>query len=82
MPEEGKAKAKPKLPDKQLKYLRKTGSSKLRSDRRFLSLDSLYLGHSWVTIADKHYNVFDGQPYAPLDEAIEWLGKEFKIEDG
>ena len=70
---------KPKLPDKQLKYLRKTGSSKLRSDRRFFSLDSLYLGHSWVTIADKHYNVFDGQPYEPLDEAIEWLGNEFKI---
>ncbi len=67
------------MPDKQLKYLRKTGSSKLRSDRRFLSLDSLYLGHSWVTIADKHYNVFDGQPYLPLDEAIEWLGKEFRI---
>ncbi len=74
--------AKPKLPDKQLKYLRKTGSSKLRSDRRFFSLDSLYLGHALATIADKHYNVFDGQPFAPLDEAIEWLGKEFKIEDG
>ena len=72
-------KAKPTLPDKQLKYLRKTGSSKLRSDRRFFSLDSLYLGHSWVTIADKHYNTFDGQPYPPLDEAIDWLGAEFGI---
>lgn len=72
-------KANPKLPDKQMKYLRKTGSSKLRSDRRFLSLDSLYLGHSWVTVADKHYNVFDGQTYQPLDEAIEWLGKEFRL---
>ena len=72
-------KAKPQMPDKQMKYLRKTGSSKLRSDRRFLSLDSLYLGHSWVTIADKHYNAFDGQPYPPLDEAIEWLGKEFRL---
>ena len=67
------------MPNKQMKYLRKTGSSKLRSDRRFFSLDSLYLGHSWVTIADKHYNAFDGQPYPPLDEAIEWLGKEFRI---
>jgi hypothetical protein len=73
---------KPKLPDKQLKYLRKTGSSKLRSDRRFFSLDSLYLGHSWVTLADKHYNAFDGQPYPPLDEAIEWLGAEFGVENG
>jgi integrase len=72
-------KANPKLPAKQMKYLRKTGSSKLRSDRRFLSLDSLYLGHSWVTVADKHYNVFDGQTYQPLDEAIEWLGKEFRL---
>jgi len=41
-------KAKPQMPNKQMKYLRKTGSSRLRSDRRFLSLDSLYLGHSWV----------------------------------
>ena len=71
--------SKPKLPDKQLKFLRKTGSSKIRSDRRFLGLDSLYLGHSWATIADKHYNAFDGDPYAPLDEAIEWLGSEFNI---
>ena len=53
-------KAKPELPNKQMKYLRKTGSSRLRSNARFLSLDSLYLGHSWVTIADKHYNAFDG----------------------
>ena len=60
-------------------FLRKTGSSKIRSDRRFLGLDSLYLGHSWATIADKHYNAFDGEPYTPLDEAIEWLGSEFKI---
>ena len=70
---------KPKLPDKQLMFLRKTGSTKLRSDIRFLSLVPLYLGHSFETMADKHYNAFDGQPYPPLDEAIEWLGKEFKI---
>ena len=72
--------AKPKLPDKQLMFLRKTGSTKLRSDNRFLSMVSLYLGHSWDNIADKHYNAFDGEPYSPLDEAIEWLGKEFKID--
>jgi hypothetical protein len=71
--------AKPQFPKKQMKYLRKTGSSKLRSDRRFLSLDTVYLGHSWATIADKHYYAFDGQPYQPLDEAIEWLGQEFGI---
>jgi integrase len=68
---------KPALPNKQLKFLRKTGSTKIRSNREFLSLDSLYLGHSWATVADKHYNAFDGQPYDPLDEAIDWLGSEF-----
>ncbi len=72
--------AKPELPNKRMDYLRKTGSSKLRGDRRFFSLDSLYLGHAWATIADKHYNAFDGQPYEPLDEAIQWLGEEFGIE--
>jgi hypothetical protein len=71
--------AKQELPDKQLKYLRKTGSSKLRGDMRFFSLDSIYLGHAWATIADKHYNAFDGQPYPPLDEAISWLGRQFGV---
>ena len=66
-----------KLPDKQLKFLRKTGSTKIKSNREFMALDSLYLGHSWATVADKHYNAFDGQTYSPLDEAIDWLGSEF-----
>lgn len=70
-------KEKPQLPDKQLKFLRKTGSSHLRGNTAFMSLDSLYLGHSWITVADKHYNAFDGKPYVPLDEAIDWLGREF-----
>lgn len=72
-----KKKEKRQLPDKQLKFLRKTGSTKIRGNRAFMALDSLYLGHSWATVADKHYNAFDGQPFAPLDEAIEWLGSEF-----
>lgn len=72
-------KAKPTIPRKQMKFLRKTGSTKLKSDKRFLTLDSLYLGNSFETIADKHYNAFDGEPYTPLDEAIEWLGSEFRI---
>ena len=71
--------AKPNMPDKQLMFLRKTGSTTLRSNREFLSLDSLYLGHSWATVADKYYNAFDGEPYTPLDEAIEWLGSKFEI---
>ena len=72
-------KAKAGMPNKQMKFLRKTGSSKLRSQREFLTLDSLYLGHSWATVADKHYNAFDGEIYPPLDEAIEWLGSQFEI---
>ncbi|HBO43640.1 MAG TPA: hypothetical protein DD670_06865 [Planctomycetaceae bacterium] len=71
--------ADPKMPRKQLRFLRKTGSSKIRSQRRFLTIDSLYLGHSWTTVADKHYNAFDGEIYQPLDEALEWLGREFRI---
>lgn len=72
-----KRQKKPTLPDKQMMFLRKTGSTKIKSKREYMSLDSLYLGHSWATVADKHYNAFDGQPFAPLDEAIEWLGGEF-----
>ncbi|MEZ5939741.1 MAG: hypothetical protein R3C18_00005, partial [Planctomycetaceae bacterium] len=67
------------LPDKQLKFLRKTGSTKIKSQKQFRLLDSLYLGHSWATVADKHYNAFDGEPYQPLDEAIDWLGGEFNL---
>ncbi len=67
------------LPDKSLKFLRKTGSTKIRSNLHYMYLDQLYLGHSHQTIADKHYNAFDGQPYEPLDEAIQWLGQEFGL---
>lgn len=72
-------KARTGMPNKQMRFLRKTGSTKIKSDKRFLTLDSLYLGHSFATIADKHYNAFDGELYEPLDEAIEWLGSEFRI---
>ena len=46
-----------------------------------MGLDSLYLGHSWANMADKHYNAFDGHIYKPLDEAIDWLGIEFDLVD-
>ena len=68
-----------KMPQKQLMFLRKTGSTRLRSSKEFMTLDSLYLGHSFAKISDKHYNAFDGAPYSPLDEAIQWLGSEFKF---
>lgn len=67
------------LPNKSLKFLRKTGSTRLRGDTTFMLLDQLYLGHSHKTIADRHYNAFDGGPYSPLDEAITWLGQEFGL---
>jgi len=28
---------------------------------------------------DRHYNAFDGEPYAPLDDAIQSLGVELKL---
>ena len=67
------------LPDKSLKFLRKTGSTKIKSNTQYMHLDQLYLGHSHQTIADKHYNAFDGEPFPPLDEAIEWLGRELGL---
>jgi integrase len=67
------------LPNKSLKFLRKTGSTKLRGETKYMLLDQLYLGHSHKTIADRHYNAFDGEPHPPLDEAITWLGKEFGL---
>jgi hypothetical protein len=67
------------IPNKSLKFLRKTGSTRLRSDSKYMLLDQLYLGHSHKSVADKHYNAFDGDPYPPLDEAITWLGKEFGV---
>lgn len=76
-----KTKKEKKLPQKKLMFLRKTGSTKIKSLRKFMGLDSLYLGHSWANMADKHYNAFDGHIYKPLDEAIDWLGKEFDLVD-
>jgi hypothetical protein len=68
---------KENLPQKELKFLRKTGSTKLKGHENFLTLDSMYLGHSYTKVSDKHYNAFDGLPFLPLDNAIDWLGTQF-----
>ena len=67
------------LAGKQLKILRKTGSTTIRRNPEYCTMDALYLGESWKNIPDRHYNAHDGEPYPPLDEAIQWLGEEFKL---
>lgn len=67
------------LDGKVLKFLRKTGSTKIRRNPDHKTMDALYLGESWKNIPDRHYNAFDGEPYPPLDEAIQWLGEELKL---
>ena len=50
-------KTKPKMPRKALMFLRKTGSTKIRSNTTFLSLDSLYLvirGQPWLINTTTH----------------------------
>lgn len=67
------------LNGKQLKFIRKTGSTTIRGNLKFTSLEKLYLGHSPDNIADLHYNVMEGQVFKPLDQAISYVGKLFGI---
>ena len=67
------------LDDKILKFLRKTGSTRIRRNTDHKTMDALYLGESWKNIPDRHYNAFNGEPYLPLDDAIQWLGEELKL---
>lgn len=64
---------------KQLKWLRKTGSTTLKKDKFYMFLDQLYLGHAKPNVADKHYNYIEGDVYKPLDEATAYLGKQFGL---
>lgn len=63
---------------KTLKQLRKTGSTTITGNPQIGWVHQIYLGHA-ASIADKHYNAHDGRVYKPLDEAIAFLGKEFRI---
>lgn len=73
-----KKKRNSKLPQKlQLRHLRHTGSTTLKSKKEFGYLDILYLADCFTSIPDKHYNAWDGEVFEPLDEAITWLGEQF-----
>jgi integrase len=65
------------LVNKPLKSLKKTSASLIRSNAKYTSLESLFLGHAPQSMADKHYAV---APQALLDEAIIWLGGEYGLE--
>ena len=65
------------LPDKLLKGLRKTGSTTLKSNVQYGWLRALYLGNIGK-IADKHYDANDGRIYPSFDEAVTWLGEQFR----
>lgn len=66
------------LPNMMLKGLRKTGSTTLKTNVLYSWLRTLYLGHVGE-IADRHYDAKDGRSYPPLDEAITWLGDQFRM---
>lgn len=62
--------------DKPLKSLKKTSASLLRDNARFSSLEGLFLGHAPQSMSDKHYAK---APQKLLDQAIQWLGKEYGL---
>lgn len=65
-----------KLEPKPLKLIRKTCATKLADHPEYANCRFMYLGHSDVTIADKHYV----KPNQKLfDQAILWLGKQFGL---
>ena len=70
---------KGKFPDKKLMHLRHTGSSTIATKKDFIWVKTLYLGDAPIEIADRHYNPHDGQVYKPLDEALQYLGKQFRL---
>ncbi len=66
------------LDGKELRGIRKTGSTTLKQHSYLGWTTGLYLGHSG-DIKDRHYDAKDGRIYKPLDEAIVWLGEQFGI---
>lgn len=62
--------------DKPLKSLKKTSASLLRDNLQFSSLEGLFLGHAPQSMSDKHYAKV---PQNLLDQAIQWLGKEYGL---
>ena len=61
---------------KPLKSLKKTSASLIRSNERFASLESLFLGHAPQSMSERHYAEV---PQVLFNEAIIWLGGEYGI---
>jgi integrase len=61
---------------KSLKLFRKTGASTLKTHEIYGQFDTLYLGHSPRSIADKHYSAYSQELF---DRAVEWLGSYFGL---
>ena len=61
---------------KPAKSLKKTSASCIRDNKHFTSLESLFLGHAPVRMADRHYAQV---PEQLLAEAIRWLGHELGV---
>ncbi len=61
-----------------LKMLKKTSASLIRNNREFQGLESLFLDHAPVSMADRHYTTV---PQELLNEAVLWLGDELGVKD-
>lgn len=62
--------------NKPIKLLRKTSATLLRSKYEYAGIESLFLGHSPRSMADRHYAA---APQDLLDQAVEWLGRELGL---
>jgi intergrase/recombinase len=61
---------------KQLKLIRKTSATLLKSGKNFSGVDAIFLGHSPRSVADRHYAQV---PQALFDEAVKWLGVQYGV---
>ena len=68
-----------KLPfAKPFKLLRKTSATMIHANPQFRGLDPLFLGHAPASIAERHYVATSR---SALDEALEWLRAEYRVEE-
>jgi len=66
----------PKSKVKPLKLIRKTSSSLLESNPLFARFVDHFLGHSPLTLAQRHYAAPSREEF---DKAIRWLGEQFSL---
>ena len=65
-----------KITDGEFKRFRKTSASMLRENKDHSHIVDLFLGHAPQSVAHRFYAK---APQQQLDEAIEWLGSQFRI---